>query len=315
MFIDEVFLKVKAGNGGNGAVMFYPMKKGPCGGMGGDGGSVFVRGDKQLADLHMYAGHLLFKAPDGKAGQRFRKSGTNGEDLVLKMPIGTVLKEVESGLSFEIVNDTDGILLACGGRGGRGNMSFATATNQTPKQAEKGSEGEHKSYEVILKLIANYGLVGLPNAGKSSLLNELTNAKVKTAMYAFTTLEPNLGVLQNIIIADIPGLIEGASDGKGLGFKFLKHIEKVQFLLHCVSSDSKDINYDLEVVNRELSSYNPDLVKKPKIILLTKTDLISNNEIDSKLKMLKKKYHYVLPISVYNPIQFQVLKDFLIKLH
>ena len=314
MFIDEVKIKVKAGNGGNGAVLFYPMKKGPCGGPGGDGGSIFVRGDKQLADLHMFAGQTVYKAESGQPGQRFRKNGQSGKDLILKMPVGTILKDTNSGRTVEIIDEENLHLLARGGRGGKGNISFASSTNQVPRESEPGTPGEVCEYEVVLRLIADFGLVGLPNAGKSSLLNELTNAKVKTAMYAFTTLEPNLGVLENLIIADIPGLIEGASLGKGLGFKFLKHVEKVPYILHCVSADSKDIVADYETVNNELRSYNKALLEKSKTILLTKTDLISDKVLKDKVEILKKTGVPVMPISLYNPDQFQALKDFLLKM-
>jgi GTP-binding protein len=313
MFIDEVFLKVKAGNGGNGAVMFYPMKKGPCGGPGGDGGSIFVVGDKQLADLHNFSGQTMFKAGDGKPGQRFRKAGESGQDLILYVPIGTLFKEKHTHTEFEINNDSEMHLLVRGGRGGRGNQSFATSTNQVPRKAEAGTKGDEREYDVVLRLIADFGLVGLPNAGKSSLLNELTNAKVKTAMYAFTTLEPNLGVLNDLVIADIPGLIEGASSGKGLGFKFLKHIEKVPFLLHCVAAESDDVLAEIYTVEQELKRYNSDLIKKPKIILLTKTDLVSQEVLARKVNEIKKKFKVVLPVSLYDPYQFQSLKDFLLK--
>jgi GTP-binding protein len=313
MFVDEIKLTVKAGNGGHGAVMFYPMKKGPCGGPGGDGGSIFVVGDKQLADLHNFSGQTMFKAGDGKPGQRFRKAGESGQDLILYVPIGTLFKEKHTHTEFEINNDSEMHLLVRGGRGGRGNQSFATSTNQVPREAEAGTKGDEREYDVVLRLIADFGLVGLPNAGKSSLLNELTNAKVKTAMYAFTTLEPNLGVLNDLVIADIPGLIEGASSGKGLGFKFLKHIEKVPFLLHCVAAESDDVLAEIYTVEQELKRYNSDLIKKPKIILLTKTDLVSQEMLDRKVNEIKKKFKVVLPVSLYDPYQFQSLKDFLLK--
>jgi GTP-binding protein len=314
MFIDEVKITVKAGNGGKGAVMFYPMKKGPCGGPGGDGGSIFVRGDKQLADLHKYAGQAVYKAESGQPGQRFRKNGQSGEDLILRIPVGTLLKDKNSGREIEISDEETLHLLARGGRGGKGNVSFATSTNQVPRESEPGTPGEEVEFEVVMRLIADYGLVGLPNAGKSSLLNELTNAKVKTAMYAFTTLEPNLGVFNNLIIADIPGLIEGASQGKGLGFKFLKHVEKVPFILHCVGADSMDVLSDYETVNKELQAYNKKLLEKPKIILLTKSDLVSEDVLNEKIKALKKTGVSVIPISLYHPDQFQALKDFLLKM-
>lgn len=313
MFIDEVILKVKAGNGGDGAVAFFPMKKGPCGGPGGRGGSVFVRGNNQMADLHRYAGQAVMKAENGDKGMSFRKNGKNGEDLFLDVPVGTLLIDTESGFELEINDNKKDYLIAKGGVGGKGNSSFSTPTHQVPREFEKGTVGEKKTYNVVLKLIADFGLIGLPSAGKSSLLNELTAAKVKTAMYAFTTLEPNLGVLESKVIADIPGLIEGASKGKGLGFKFLKHVEKVPILLHCIAADSKDVEKDYQTINQELGSYNKKLLDKKQIILLTKSDLLSEDEMTALIKRMKKYRSEVLPISIYNPNQFDNLKKYLLE--
>jgi len=311
MFIDEVTIKVKSGSGGRGAVTFFPMKHGPSGGPGGNGGSVFVEGDPQLADLHNYLGAKEHKAENGKPGQSFRKNGSDGEDLILRVPIGTLLTDLETGFEIEINEAGKQYLLARGGNGGRGNSAFSTSTHQVPREYESGTPGQRKVYKTVLRLIADFGLVGLPNAGKSSLLNELTAAKVRTAMYAFTTLEPNLGVFENSVIADIPGLIEGASQGKGLGFRFLKHVEKVPVILHCIAADSADIEKDYRTVMHELENYNPAVAEKDQTILLTKTDLVSEQQQKKLVKVLSKYQKEVLPVSIFNPEQFEKLQKYL----
>lgn len=311
MFIDEVSIKVKAGNGGRGASTFFPMRKGPSGGPGGNGGSVFVEADPQMADLHKYLGAKEYKAENGQSGQNFRKNGRDGEDLILKVPIGTLLTDRETGYEIEVNETGKQYLLARGGNGGRGNASFASPTHQVPHEYEQGTPGQKKSYWTVLRLIADFGLVGLPNAGKSSLLNELTAAKVRTAMYAFTTLEPNLGVFELSVIADIPGLIEGASQGKGLGFKFLKHVEKVPVILHCIAADSPDIEKDYRTVMHELESYNPEVAEKEQTIILTKTDLISEKKQKELVKKLTQFQKEVLSVSIYNPEQFEKLQQYL----
>lgn len=311
MFIDEVTIEAIGGRGGDGAVSFFPMRRGPNGGPGGNGGSVFVKGDKQMADLHKHAGSKVYKGTPGQKGQSFRKNGSDGEDLTLSVPIGTFLEDISTGYTIEITDEDTTRLLARGGRGGKGNMSFATPTHQVPQEFEFGDPGQQKKYKVVLKLIADFGLIGLPNAGKSSLLNELTSAQVKTAMYAFTTLEPNLGVFEDMVIADIPGLIEGASQGKGLGFKFLKHVEKVPIIIHCIASDSQDIEKDYQTVHQELATYNAELAKKEKIILLTKTDLIDRKKEKELITRLKKFQKIVLPVSIYNPDEYEALRAFM----
>lgn len=313
MFVDEVTLTVQGGNGGNGAVAFYPMKKGPCGGHGGNGGKVYVQGNSQMADLHKYTGVRIIKAKDGGRGENFNKQGKDGGDHVVYVPIGTLIENIETGKSVEIIDTTGIHILADGGKGGRGNSAFKSSTNQVPRKAEQGEKTNQKHYHLILKLIADFGFIGLPNAGKSTLLNELTNAKVKTAMYAFTTLEPNLGVCANKILADIPGLIEGASKGKGLGIKFLKHIEKVPILLHCISADTKDVCADFEIVMKELMNYNPEIVQKKQIILITKTDLSNDNKIQKQIENLQKFNKPIMLVSIYNPSQMRELFDLLQK--
>jgi GTP-binding protein len=271
-------------------------------------------GARNMADLYKYISVKKYKAPDGKKGENFQKEGAAGEDVVLKVPLGTVITDIETKNTFEVMDVGKQYFLASGGKGGKGNIAFATATNRTPKMAEPGEKGVQKQYRLVLKLIADFGLIGLPNAGKSSLLNELTAAKVKTAMYPFTTLEPNLGVFQDYIIADIPGLIEGASTGKGLGIKFLKHIEKVKVLLHCVAADSKDIISDYETVLKEMSQYNEELLTKKKVILVTKSDLVDKTELEKKIQTMKKYSDTVSSVSIYNPQEFEELKKLLFTL-
>ncbi|NTU74212.1 GTPase ObgE [Candidatus Roizmanbacteria bacterium] len=245
MLIDEAYIVVRAGKGGDGKVSFFPgAKTGPDGGRGGEGGSVYARVNRTISSLNHYVKQKLFVAEDGKVGQSFQKTGADGDDLILDVPVGTTFINLETQEEVELMNEGELVPLCRGGWGGKGNMQLTNARFTAPRRAEKGKPGQEKKFKVLLKLIADFGLIGLPNAGKSSLLNELTAANVKTAAYAFTTLEPNLGAFYNRVIADIPGLIEGASSGKGLGTKFLKHIEKVQMLLHCVAADSADMMRD-----------------------------------------------------------------------
>ncbi len=312
MFVDEAEIIVKGGNGGDGNISFFPgVKSGPSGGRGGNGGDVYLMGERNMADLYKYVSKKKYKAPDGKKGENFQKEGAAGEDIILKVPIGTVVTDIETNNTFEVLEAGKQYFLAGGGKGGLGNIAFATATYRAPKVSEPGEKGAQKQYKLVLKLIADFGFIGLPNAGKSSLLNELTAAKVKTAMYPFTTLEPNLGVFENYIIADIPGLIEGASLGKGLGIKFLKHIEKVKVLVHCIAADSKNIIADYETVIKEMSQYNKELLEKKQVILVTKSDLVDTKTLKNIIKSLKKYSENILPVSIYNPQQFEDLKSFL----
>ena len=290
--VDEAEITIRGGHGGAGRVSFRGERGGPDGGNGGDGGDILVMAVSDIYALKQFLSKKVCKAEDGKNGGTEIKSGANGKDLILTMPAGTFLTD-ENGIENELTKEGQEILLAKGGLGGRGNESFKSSINTTPRYAQKGLSGEEKKLKIKLKLIANFGLIGLPNAGKSSLLNELTNANVKIGAYPFTTLEPNLGVLNGKVLADIPGLIEGASEGKGLGHKFLKHIEKVELLLHCISSESDDPARDYKVIREELKKFNPNLLNKKEIIILTKSDL---KEV--KLKKIGRKK--VIPISIHN---------------
>ena len=289
MFVDEVEVIFQAGNGGDGKASFYPgQRTGPDGGNGGDGGNLYLAVSSDLTLLNQFQGKKLRKAEDGRMGGKFRKSGKNGQDLTVYLPLGSIVTDLDTNEVFELNEISQKILICKGGFKGRGTHDLASPSNTTPLKAEPGKPGQKRRLKIVLKLIADYGLIGLPNAGKSSLLNELTKANVKVADYPFTTLEPNLGAMGKKILADIPGLIEGASQGRGLGIKFLKHVEKVTMLLHCISAESDYLEEDYRTVRKEIMQFNPELTKKPEIILLTKSDMMSDMDLEKKQKILKK---------------------------
>lgn len=273
MLIDDVEITVTAGHGGPGKASFFKKGRGPDGGNGGKGGDVYFEATSDLMALNVYSGKKNFTAQSGEPGGSNKKAGHNASDMILKAPIGTEIIDLDSKEIFTLTQSNQRILICRGGIGGLGNADRANARMTTPKYAQHGIPGQQRRLHLILKLIADFGLIGLPNAGKSSLLNELTNANAKVASYQFTTLEPNLGVCQGRVIADIPGLIEGASAGKGLGIKFLQHIEKIPVLLHCIASDSDDPKRDYKIIREELKKYNPELLNKKEIILRTKADI------------------------------------------
>ncbi len=292
MLTDEAKIKVKAGDGGNGVISFrhekYAPKGGPDGGDGGDGGDVIISCDANAHTLSDFARKKIFEAERGKDGFKKKQTGAAGVDLVLKVPPGTIVKD-ENGILHDFTKSEEKILVARGGRGGWGNVHFATAVHQSPFIAKKGTLGEEKILTLELKLLADVGLIGLPNSGKSTLLSRISNARPKIASYPFTTLEPNLGVVKihdkELIFADIPGLIEGASKGKGLGDKFLRHIERTTVLVHLIDINSNNLVKDYRDIRNELKEWNPDLLKKKEIIALNKADTIQ--EIDAK-KIMKK---------------------------
>jgi GTP-binding protein len=308
MFIDEAKIMVKGGHGGAGRVAFFRNKKGPSGGDGGPGGDVYAVVSNNLTQLQTFISKTKYIAGNGGPGGQNKRTGKYGGDLLIKVPVGTTFIDVVTKAEITINEKNPRVLLCRGGKGGLGNSAFKSPTNRVPQHAEHGHEGEEKNFNLILRLIANFGLIGLPNAGKSSLLNKLTSANVKTANYPFTTLEPNLGVFNGKVIADVPGLIEGASTGKGLGIKFLKHIEKVDMIFHCISVETQDLASQYNMVVKELKAYNPRLPEKKSIILLTKIDLINEKEVEKKVKELKKFNKDILPVSIYDKKSLDKLK-------
>ncbi|HPN96350.1 MAG TPA: GTPase ObgE [Candidatus Moranbacteria bacterium] len=316
MLTDEAKIKIMAGKGGDGIVTFDKIKMslGPTGGRGGNGGNVYFEGVSNLAALNKYRHKKEHWAQDGQKGKSDRKDGYNGKDIILAVPIGTLAHNLETGKKIDITKVGQRVLAAKGGIGGRGNFYFRSSTNTTPKEFEKGKSGEAFNFVLELRLIADIGLIGLPNAGKSSLLNELTKADVRVAGYPFTTLEPNLGTLENIIIADIPGLIEGASLGKGLGIKFLRHIQRTKILAHCISLEASDLKKDYETIRRELEEYSAELGKKKEIIILTKSDTINPKEIVKKEKEMKKINRDIFISSIHDWESLEKIKSIFIKL-
>lgn len=292
-FIDYVKFCSRSGAGGAGSAHFrrekHVPKGGPDGGNGGRGGHIIVRGNAQLWTLlHLkYKKHVL--ASNGKPGEGGRRSGAEGEDIILEVPLGTVAKDAETGeIRFEITDDGEEKILTEGGRGGLGNENFKTATNQAPRYAQPGEDGKEEWIILELKLLADVGLVGFPNAGKSTLLSVLSEAKPEIADYPFTTLTPNLGVIpyrdyKSFVMADIPGIIEGAAEGKGLGIRFLRHIERNSILLFMVPADAKDVKEEYEVLLKELKKYNPELLDKERLLAITKSDML-DDELIAEMK-------------------------------
>jgi GTPase len=304
MLVDKVELLIKAGNGGNGASTFLrngmTARGGPDGGNGGNGGNVYFQGSRNLNDLKEFRFKKSVKAEDGSPGKNRKLFGKNAEDLLIYVPLGTHITDNRTGGVYEIRNADKPVLFARGGKGGRGNTEFKTATNQAPDYAETGTPGEERSLTLELKMIADIGLIGLPNAGKSSLLATLTHATPKIGNYPFTTLQPNIGMLDEYTLADIPGLIEGASKGKGLGISFLKHIEKTKILLHCIDATDPDPLKTYDIVRKEFAEFNEKLLEKPEVILLTKTDLADPKEVAKKEKLFIKKGLEVITCSIYD---------------
>ncbi len=316
MFIDDVKIEVTAGNGGNGVVAFSKIKdmQGPTGGKGGDGGNIYFRGISNLDALRHFRFRKEIHSGDGKNGGYRLDDGVKGKDIVLDVPVGTVIHNLANGKDYEIMKINEMFLLAKGGRGGKGNFLFRSSANTSPKEFQTGKLGEHFTLRLELKFIADVGFIGLPNVGKSSLLNELTNAKSKVANYHFTTLEPNLGVYYDLILADIPGLIEGASSGKGLGVKFLRHIERTKTLFHFLSAESENFAQDYKVIRKELGEYNKALLLKPEYIFISKSDLVDKSDLKRKIAVLKKPSSSITPISVYDSESIKHVRDILNKL-
>lgn len=301
MFIDRVVIDLAAGKGGNGIVAWrrekYIPKGGPCGGNGGKGGSLIFEADTQVYSLEWFRNRRILKAENGRQGGPNRMQGRNGKDLILKVPCGTLVKDSVTGeVLHDFTKDGEKWIICKGGRGGRGNDSFKSPTNRAPNVSTDGTEGESCSVELELKLIADVGLVGFPNAGKSTLISTLASVRVKIAAYPFTTLKPNLGFikypdLSRIFIADIPGIIEGAHRNRGLGFEFLRHIERTRLLLFILDAsgiDGRDPSSDFEVLRNEIGTYNPEMLERPYLVILNKIDTEEAAEHIKKFR--KKKY-------------------------
>lgn len=316
MLIDDITVKIKAGGGGRGAVAWNKnfMSRGPVGGSGGDGGSVFIEGIADLSALNQFRFKKEISADNGENGKGQFCDGATAKDKIIKVPVGTIVRNLVTNETFELVKIGQKILVAKGGKGGRGNFLFRSSTNTSPTQFEEGSPGEEFTFHLELKLIADIGVIGFPNAGKSSLINELTRAKSKVANYPFTTLEPHLGVYYELILADIPGLIEGASQGKGLGTKFLRHIERTKTLFHLVAADSENPTEQYKAIRNELGAYNKDLLEKDEYVFLSKSDLVPPEDLREKLAALKKLNPKTVAISVYDWDSLAQVKNILNKL-
>lgn len=319
MLIDNVTLKVSAGTGGTGVVRWRREKGipygGPAGGDGGKGGDVYFRVIRDIQALSVYKHKKEWDADAGEAGQKRSMHGGNADDLYLQVPLGAVIYNREYDKTYECLEEGDFVVLR-GGKGGLGNEQFKTATNRAPEEFTKGERGEFATFDIELKLIADVGLIGLPNAGKSSLLNALTRAGAKIGDYAFTTLEPNLGAYFGYVLADIPGLIEGASEGKGLGHKFLRHITRTRVLVHLVSAENEEVGKVYTTIREELGKYDPELLKREEIIVLSKIDTTDEKGIKEKVKELEKvsKNKNIVTLSLYEDETVKKFGDDLVKI-
>ena len=321
-FLDQAKINLKAGNGGSGSASFRREKfvefGGPDGGDGGDGGSILFEAERNLNTLIDYRYSQHFKAENGKPGSKKNKTGANGKDLILKVPIGTQIYEEDNNtIIYDFKKNKDKYLVASGGKGGLGNVRFKSSTNRAPRKKTNGKNGEEFWIWLQLKIIADVGIIGLPNAGKSSLLAALTRAKPKIASYPFTTINPNLGVAyynnKEVTLADIPGLVEGAHKGVGLGDKFLRHIERCKMLIHLIDLSNDNLAENYQKIRSELKNYDLSLSKKKEIIYFNKSDLVEKNKLKEKLDIfsgkIKKKYKI---ISVFKKDDIQTIKKVLI---
>lgn len=318
MLIDHITLNVKAGKGGDGVVRWRREKGipygGPAGGDGGKGGDVYFKVVRDIQALSMYKHKTDWEAEAGESGQKRSMHGGNGKDLYLEVPIGAVIYNREYDKTYECMEEGQEIVVLRGGKGGLGNEQFKSSTNRTPEQFTKGEPGEFATFDIELKLIADVGIIGLPNAGKSSLVNALTNASAKVGDYPFTTLEPNLGAYYGYVLADIPGLIEGASEGKGLGHKFLRHITRTKELVHLVSVENDDVATVYTTIREELGKYDPELLKRDEIVILSKTDMVDVETKEKKLKELAKASgKNIIELSLFDDASVKAFGDFLIK--
>ncbi len=313
MLIDDVTIKVKAGKGGDGLATFSKvvLENGPTGGDGGRGGNVVAEGVTDLGALRQFRYKKKVVADDGRPGGQNRREGASGRDAVIKLPVGTVIHNLETGEQKEITGVGERVIIARGGRGGFGNYHYRSSRNTSPTRADEGEPGEEFDVRLELKLIADIGLIGYPNVGKSTFLNVFTGAKSKVANYQFTTLEPHLGVYYGLILADIPGLIKGASRGRGLGHKFLQHIERTKMLFHFIAADSLDPVNDYLIVRRELGKYNEKLLQKPEWIILSRVDEVSQEDLEKIKKKLKRYNKNIRTLSILDDESVGKIKEFL----
>ncbi len=317
-FIDELKIHISAGRGGDGVVRWRHEKgidrAGPAGGNGGKGGDVYLRAIRDISILARYKNTKEFVAEKGEAGMKKSMHGKNGADLVIDLPIGSVVTNLETREVFNLIEDEKLVKILNGGKGGLGNEYFKNAVNRAPEEQTDGKNPEQADFYIELELVADAGLIGLPNAGKSSLINVLTNSKSKIGAYQFTTLEPSLGDMHGYILADIPGLIEGASEGKGLGHKFLRHIKRTKTLLHCLSLENEDLVKSYKVIRNELKEYSVELTNKKEIVILTKNDLVDEKTLEKAIKKVSKLNPNVLSATVLDDESIKALKDNLIKI-
>ncbi len=311
-FVDELTFHAKAGDGGNGVVRWrrekYIPKGGPSGGDGGKGGDVLATAVRDLNVLAKHAHRPHFTAERGEDGEASLRHGANGKDIVIPLPLGAVVTNTRTGEQVELLEENRQIVLLRGGVGGYGNAYFKSPENTTPKESTAGAQGEEAKFHVELRIIADAGFVGLPNAGKSSLLNELTHARAKVASYPFTTLDPNLGDYHGYVLADIPGLIEGASQGKGLGQKFLRHLARTRFVIHCVSFENDDMLAAYDMVREEMLTFG-GLEKKPECIVLTKSDVATSERVAEAVELFEKRTGVrPLPVSVLDETSLGMLR-------
>jgi len=317
-FIDELKIFAKAGNGGDGVVRWRHEKGkeygGPSGGNGGRGGSVYAVAERNVHLLFKYRANKEFIAENGEDGKKNSLHGLNGKDLEIALPIGSIITNLKTNQKILLKKDGGRELLLTGGVGGRGNESFKSSINRSPKESTPGKDGEAADFFIEVELIADIGLIGFPNAGKTSLLNMLTHAKGKTGDYPFTTIEPNLGELLGYIISDIPGLIEGAASGKGLGHKFLRHVKRTKILVHLISLENDDPVKAYKTVRKELDQYNPELSQKKEMVVLTKTDIIDDpSYIKKAVEKMKKNTETVFTLSLYDDETIKTFRDALLK--